>query len=498
MQSVVIIGGGLGGLFCGAILAKEGLEVTVLEKNQTVGGGLQSFRRFGEIFDTGMHVVGSLQEGGSIRRLCEWLGIWDKVQVRPMPLDCTDRLYVAEDKHYYQIASGRDQFVASLSKYFPHEQDNLVRYVEAMYRLVDEMDLFYLRPSERDIFSHSEEFSMAADAFIARYIADERLRQLVAYVSPLYGGRADTTPAYIHATISVLHLNGLNRFASGSLRFAELLSESIRARGGKVLCGDGVRHIHTEGRCITGVTTVGGKHYTADCYISAIHPCALLSLLDDPKVLPKAYRMRLEEIPNTLSAFLLYLKFKPESFPYLDHTGYYVDSYDGMWKIGQLATGNEQQTTAFLYMTPPEVEQGPYSRKMIIAAPMSWQEVERWEGTRIGHRGVDYEAWKQKKTEEILARMKEMYPDFRSCVEAVNTASPLTIRDYYGTKHGAMFGYAKDWKNMALSQVPVVTKIPNLLLTGQCINLHGFCGVPLTAIATSEAILGQNHILAQF
>ena len=44
-KSVIIIGGGLGGLFCGAFLAKEGLRVTVLEKNATIGGGLQTFAR---------------------------------------------------------------------------------------------------------------------------------------------------------------------------------------------------------------------------------------------------------------------------------------------------------------------------------------------------------------------------------------------------------------------------------------------------------------------
>ena len=48
---------------------------------------------------------------------------------------------------------------------------------------------------------------------------------------------------------------------------------------------------------------------------------------------------------------------------------------------------------------------------------------------------------------------------------------------------------------MALSQVPVVTKIKNLLLTGQNNNLHGFCGVPLTAITTSEAILGSGYVI---
>ena len=35
-QKVIIIGAGLGGLVCAALLAKEGLDVTVVEKNQRV------------------------------------------------------------------------------------------------------------------------------------------------------------------------------------------------------------------------------------------------------------------------------------------------------------------------------------------------------------------------------------------------------------------------------------------------------------------------------
>ena len=58
-----------------------------------------------------------------------------------------------------------------------------------------------------------------------------------------------------------------------------------------------------------------------------------------------------------------------------------------------------------------------------------------------------------------------------------------------------MCGFSKDYKNMMLSQLPVVTKIDNLLLTGQNNNLPGFCGVPLTAINTVEAILGRNYII---
>ena len=48
---------------------------------------------------------------------------------------------------------------------------------------------------------------------------------------------------------------------------------------------------------------------------------------------------------------------------------------------------------------------------------------------------------------------------------------------------------------MALSQLPVATKVRNLLLTGQNINLHGICGVPLTAIETAEALVGRGEIV---
>ena len=68
-QKVIIIGAGLGGLVCAALLAKEGLDVTVVEKNQRVGGCLQSYRRDNAIFDTGMHIFGGMHEGGNIRRI---------------------------------------------------------------------------------------------------------------------------------------------------------------------------------------------------------------------------------------------------------------------------------------------------------------------------------------------------------------------------------------------------------------------------------------------
>lgn len=490
-QNVVIIGGGLGGLFTGAILAKEGLHVTVLEKNATIGGGLQTFRRFGEVFDTGMHVIGGLQPGGNIWSICRYLGILDQVSIRDVDAEGMDHLYFSEDQRHYVIPKGREAFVSTLATQFPEEADGLQRYVDAIFALSEEVDLFYLRPARTGMVSHSEAFLTAADDLIARYIRDERLRSILAYMNPLYGGRGQQTPAYVHAIISVLYINGTSRFVGGSSHFADLLAEVITKQGGEVVTGDGVEWIEVQERQVQYVKTRKGRTYQADWYISDVHPCTLIRLMDQ-KALPKSYRERLDSIPNAYSAFSLYVKMKPDTFPYMNYSEYYMTRYADIWQFGD---SEKPWPLGFMLMTPPEPEQGPYSRKVLVTAPMTFDHVRRWEDTTTGHRGADYEAWKQEMADRLLTQVEELHPGFREQMMAVNTSSPLTIRDYYGVKEGAISGFSKDCRNITLSMVPVVTKVRNLLLTGQNNNLHGFCGVPLTAILTCEAILGQNYVL---
>ena len=490
-KKVVIIGGGLGGLFCGAILSKEGFHVTVLEKNATIGGGLQTFTRFGEVFDTGMHVVGGVQPGGNIWRICRYLGIADKMRVKEVDPDCADRLYFAEDQRYYTIAKGREAYVETLAKDFPQERENLRRYVDALFDLTEELDLFYLRPTRKGLYNHSHDFLMAADDFIAKYISDKRLRSVVAYMNPLYGGRGGQTPAYVHAVISVLYINGASRFVGGSSHFAHLLADVIREHGGEVVAGDAVTWVEVNNRKVAYVRTAKGRQYEADWYISDIHPCTLLTLMDE-HTFPKAFRDRMNEIPNSYSAFSLYIKMKDGRFPYINHSEYYTKRYDEIWNF---CRDEASWPMGFLLMTPPEENQGPWSNKVLVTAPMQFDMVRRWENTTVGRRGNDYEQWKQARTDELLAQVEELHPGFREAIEAINASSPLTIRDFYGVKEGSICGFSKDCRNITLSQLPVVTKVSNLLLTGQNNNLHGFCGVPLTAINTCEAILGLNNVI---
>ncbi len=56
-KEIIIIGAGLGGLSAAIRLAKSGFSVTVLEKNETVGGKVNFVEANGYKFDTGASLL---------------------------------------------------------------------------------------------------------------------------------------------------------------------------------------------------------------------------------------------------------------------------------------------------------------------------------------------------------------------------------------------------------------------------------------------------------
>lgn len=490
--SAIIIGGGIGGLFTGAFLAKNGIKVTVLEKNNIIGGGLQCFRRRNKIYETGMHVMGGFEEGGSLSKICKYLGILDTLKIHHIDHSCMDEIRYEKTKEVFKIPSSKEAFIAKMSEYFPHETIGIKDYVDEIYHLTEEVPLFYLREEPQGIVIHSDKFIWPADKLISHYVSDKKLQEILAYLNPLYGGVEGHTPAYIHALINVLYINGASRFIDGSQQLADALKCVICAHGGDVLSNNEVTNIEVEDKNVVFVETQNGNRFSGDWYISSIHPTEMLRLVPKGTFL-KGFTNRLNEIPISYSAFSLFIDLKPQTLPYIDHTCYYMEDYGAMWTQDQFDAKNWPK--GFMYMTPPDSNQGEYASRLLVHCIMSYEQVRKWENTTIGHRGKAYNTWKQDCTDKILSKLETVFPGFSKMISNVYAASPLTIRDYYHTKEGAIFGYRKDCENLIFSQLPVYTKVKNLLLTGQNINLHGICGVPLTAINTSEAILGTNTIV---
>jgi all-trans-retinol 13,14-reductase len=479
-------------LFCGAILSKEGYSVKVFEQHYKVGGGLHQFKREGVAFETGMHIVAAFQAGGVLNRICSYLGIMDKLTILPEDDDCFEVFHVACDRKKYRIPRGADRFVESLGREFPGEKENIARYIKAVYAICDKVKLYNLEKPDDTYPNYSESFAGSVGDFINSFTENEQLRAVLAFGNPLYAGERYKTPAYIHALISKLYLEGASRFAGGSQQLADALAEVITQEGGAVYAGEGVTAIDIEDRTITGVRTAGGETHRADHYISAIHPSSLFELTGASKI-QRSYRQRIDSIPSTYSAFTLYIIFRRDTFPFFNHTYYYVENYDDVWQQNQYTPGTWPK--GLMFLTPPEKEQGRFAGKMIVNGIMNFETVRQWEHTTSGKRGAGYEAFKHRCEQQVIGKLEEIYPDIRSCIRSVYSASPLTIRDYYKQKEGALYGVKKDCTNMALSHIPVRTKVKNLLLTGQNINLHGILGVPLTAITTCAELTGLEYLL---
>jgi all-trans-retinol 13,14-reductase len=481
MKTCVIIGGGIGGLVTGALLAKEGYRVTVLEKNAIIGGGLQNFERHGVNFPTGMHIFGGFQKGGNLRRIFSYLGVLDKISLRPMDEEASDVVTMMSEGKTYRLPRGKDRFIAYLSGCFPTESAAIEAYINRLFELSEEEDLFYLRETPENQLSHSEDFLGSVSRLMDRYITDPKLKDVLTYLSPLFGSDPQTTPAYIHALLSTLHINGTFQFVDGSQQLADALVEVIEKAGGRVLANKEVVRIAIENHQITGVYTREGQCYQADSYISDVHPDVLLRIID-PQAFTAAFKTRIQSVPETLSSFKVFIKFKDKAFPYLNHSRFCMsDGKDGPQRL--------------MFVTPPVAHQGEYAATMVILTPMVFSEVKAWENTTKGHRGDAYKQWKLAMKNKVLDGMEQLYPKFRDTIEFAFAASPLTIRDYYGNKEGSNYGFRKDCNNLMLSQMSVATKVKNLFLTGQNVNIHGLCGVSLTAIETAEALVGHNTIV---
>lgn len=474
-MDTLIIGAGLGGLFAGALLSKQGVRVTVLEKNPTIGGGLQNFVRNGEMYETGMHVAGGFGPGGTLNRLCTYLGITDSLDI--VRSEIVSSVTFADSGHTYNLPAGYGAFTDYLCGLFPEQADGLKRYMDAVIRLSHEEKLFYL---ESGYQAHSEEFLMPADRFIAKYVSDAELQSLLAFPNTLYAGVAGHTPAYLHIMISALFIGDPCRFGSGSGYLADALKRVIEQGGGQVLTRRQVAKVTVCDKMVTSVTDCQGREYTADNYISAIHPLSLLERTEG-RAFNAGFTSRLQSIPETASAFKVFVRLKPGAFKAPAYPVSVTDSCSNVWR----RDGNWPHTANCFFS----------GSHLTVFCLMDFDEVRQWENTVSGHRGPEYESWKKKRTDSVLELVEKRFPGLRNMAADIFAASPLTFRDWYGTKNAGAFGYSKDCDNLMLSQIPVRTKVGNLFLTGQNVNMHGIGGVPMTAIETVQAILGENSIV---
>lgn len=490
-KNIVIIGSGLGGLSTGVILAKNGYRVTVLEQSGQIGGCLQCFARHGARFETGMHFVGSAADGQTLARLMHYLEI-DK-DVKLSQLDPSGYDVVALGGKRYKFANGREAFIRQMTEYFPEQHDNLVRYYDLVEQIANASSLHSLKYAETDAAVNTEYQLRSINEVIDSVITDPTLAKVLVGNLPLYAAEKDKTPFSTHAFIMDFYNQSAFRFVGGSDSVARSLTATIRRYGGEVRVRSKATRIVCDDTHATSVEINGKDIVPADYVISDVHPIRTLELLDTRLIRP-AFRRRINSIPQTVGGFSVYLKFKQGTVPYLNYN-YYGYQGDTPWNCENYTELDWPK--GFLYMHFCTEEHPKFASTGVILSYMQMKDVEQWKGTRVGHRGADYEAFKHRKAEKLIDTLEQHFPGIRNCIEEYYTSTPLTYLDYTGTEGGSMYGNAKDITMGAAYRVAQRTKVPNVYLTGQNINSHGMLGVLVGTIVTCSEFLAAKTIYQQ-
>lgn len=486
---VVIIGSGLGGLLCGTILSKEGKSVCILEKHHQFGGNLQTFKRDGKIFDTGFHYVGGLNEGQNLYQYFKYFGLIDKLKLERLDLNCFDKIEFKSNE--YSFAQGFNNFVETLANDFPSEKNALIDYKNKIKEVCNHFPLYNIK-SVYDISSEQKYLEQSIGSFLNSITSNKTLQNVLAGNNLLYAGISNKSSLAMHALISNSFIEGgAYRFVDGSSQIADQLLKTIEQNGGTLKKNSEVINFSFKNDKIQSVLLMKGEHIEGNQFISTIHPYSTLKMIDS-KLIRKSYRERINELEETISSFILFVSLKPNSFKYLK-SNYYHHNNNSVWTISDY--DSEKWPQNYMFLTPPSSKSNEFADTAIVLAYMKYEEVKQWENTKTGNRGAEYEEFKKLKAEKLIDQVEQKHKGFKNSIQKYYTSTPITYRDYTGTRDGSLYGIVHDCNHLLKTTILAKTKIPNLLLSGQNINLHGALGVTVSSVITCSEILGMDYLI---
>ena len=408
-----------------------------------------------------------------------------------------DHIHFKDDKHSFKFFQGYDKFIDGLAQDFPEEREGISKYVESIKDVCNRFPFYRLNYFKTDYFL-DELINKNAHDHINEFVKNNKLKNILAATSLLYGGVTEKTPFYVHALVLNSYIESSYRCIKGGSQIAIELSRVIHRYGGTVLKNKKVTdtEFDEEGK-VKCIITADGEKYYGSHFISNIHPKQTIELFGKDRF-KKVFVNRILDLENSISSFSLHLALKKESIPYQNHN-IYQHNIDNVW--GHEKYDPEKWPMSYLLSMSPHKKNQKWADSLSVLAYMRYDEVEQWAETyntidQASDRHTDYQNFKRKKENQIIEDLKQLFPDIESHIEGVYSSTPLTFRDYIGTDDGSMYGIQKDSKNPLKTLISNNTKIKNLYLTGQNINLHGVLGVTISAFLTSFNLVDREKIIA--
>lgn len=446
MTHAVVIGAGVGGLTTAALLAKSGLNVTVLEAHIYPGGCAGTFYHQGFKFDAGATLAGGFYPGGPMELIAQAVGInrWparagNPAMVVHLPNGAAVPRWADERRHQERRAAfgphaesfwrWQEQTAGALwalalrnppwPPQSPAEGVKLANKGLAwlgsnLRHLNPRLLADALRPVSAHLRGATGQLRTFVDAQLL--IAAQTTSQ---HANALYGASALDLPRR-----GVVHLHG------GMGAIAGTLANAVKQNGGQVLYRQAASRIVLEnGRPVAAETTRRNRTETfpADIVIANLPPWNIATLLGDgaPRKLAN-----LPPTPNDgWGAFMGYVGVDesaiPKDFP-LHHQIIVREP---------LAEGN----TVFLSLSPGwDAHRAPNGQRAITLSTHT-RLSDWWHLYQTDRPG--YEARKAAYTERMLAAAEKVLPNVRQAATLILPGTPVTFERFTRRAGGWVGGF---------------------------------------------------------
>ncbi len=310
-KKVIIIGAGPGGLTSGMILSHRGLDVSIFEKNDYLGGRNGAISEQGFVFDIGptflmmKYILDEMFELSG-RRSGDYLDFYEldpmyhlKFSDFELPVSANpDKMRQAIKKYFPGEEAGLDKFIAKEKKRFEKVVACFEKDYSDFYHMVappllpaiPHLSLGRSLYRELGSYFHSDKLKIAF-TFQAKYLG----------MSPWQCPAAFMIIPYIEHRFGIYHVKG------GLSKISEAMAKVIREDGGKINLSSPVKRVITEKKKAVGVELADGSRIFGDYIIINADFSQAMTTLFEPGFLKKYAPAKIMKKRYSCSTFMLYL-----------------------------------------------------------------------------------------------------------------------------------------------------------------------------------------------
>ncbi|MCB9477490.1 MAG: NAD(P)/FAD-dependent oxidoreductase [Deltaproteobacteria bacterium] len=509
----IVIGSGMGGMACAALLAKLGRKVLVIEQHYVPGGFTHAFKRKKWHWDVGVHVVGEVTDHTITGRILKDLS-GDRLEWKSVG-KYYENMYFPDGFEIHFPDNPRE-FRAMLDEKFPDEKEALDKYFQALAAANSAMQAYYGAKIMPGVLQGIGDAFMTkkADPFLRRTtkeVLDEitdnrRLKAVLTSQWGYYGSTPSESAFGIHAMVARHFFHGGFYPVGGAPSIAKALLKTVEESGGWTRIRSEVDEILVKGGKAVGVRLKNGDEISADRIISAAGARQTVERMLPESLRPAEWSRSISKVEPSECHVCLYLGMNGD-IEKAGATGgnqWFFGTWDMEDKWWDATDPNSVPNvlfTSYPSLKDPLHDPGPdqiHMGEIITFIPYS--NVKKWSTTELFKRGDDYEEFKQSMHERVLNRYLENRPEMKDLITYSEVSTPLSTEHFARSYHGSIYGLDASPNRYTNPYLKPRTPVKNLYLAGSDVVSCGVMGAMIGGVLSAVAAepIGGIKYLKQF